>query len=141
MTLDEAIKHCEDKSAGCSECANEHRQLAEWLKELKLLRHLCSSNVESQRGVGVNRSIRLGGKICYLGNADFGTGLFDCTGETEIFEGDYVQGIVGPPVPVFYYKGTFYVGQFRPLNFFVKDGFVAKDFKVVRDDRIKGEER
>ena len=88
MTIDEAIKHCEDKSVGCSECANEHRQLTEWLKELKLLRHIYSSNVESQRSVGVNRSIRIGGKICYLGNVDFGTGLFDCTRETEIFEGD-----------------------------------------------------
>lgn len=52
MTLDEAIKHCEevaenqewlsesydDDSMGtklCKECAKEHRQLAEWLKKLK----------------------------------------------------------------------------------------------------------
>lgn len=52
MTLDEAIKHCEevmmenlektkDRNASdpiainCFECADEHRQLAEWLKELK----------------------------------------------------------------------------------------------------------
>ena len=52
MTLDEAIKHCEEKaeekrkdyeravalnipSDGCFECAREHEQLAEWLKELK----------------------------------------------------------------------------------------------------------
>lgn len=39
MTLDEAIKHCEDVAedrCGCAEdCAEEHRQLAEWLKELK----------------------------------------------------------------------------------------------------------
>ena len=56
MTLEEAIKHCEevakrqetnanslengddfDKSliTNCLECASEHRQLAEWLKELK----------------------------------------------------------------------------------------------------------
>lgn len=54
MTLDEAIKHCEeaaeenikqakhcsifgDKQVGleCVECAEEHRQLAEWLRELK----------------------------------------------------------------------------------------------------------
>ena len=52
MTLDEAIKHCEEKaeekrkdyeracaynipSEGCLECAKEHEQLAEWLKELK----------------------------------------------------------------------------------------------------------
>ena len=58
MTLDEAIKHCEDvasrkeyeinnkphlfdseeEMADCMECANEHRQLAEWLKELKQFR-------------------------------------------------------------------------------------------------------
>ena len=54
LTLDEAIKHCEevaeDKKAqaweaqlqeeygkvkSCKECAKEHKQLAEWLKELK----------------------------------------------------------------------------------------------------------
>lgn len=55
MTLDEAIKHAEevmienlektkDRNASdpiainCFECAEEHRQLAEWLKELKQLR-------------------------------------------------------------------------------------------------------
>lgn len=55
MSLDEAIKHCEevmvenlekteDRNASdpiainCFECAEEHRQLAEWLKELKELR-------------------------------------------------------------------------------------------------------
>lgn len=53
MTLDEAIKHCEEKAeklrkqaegemsfplnrkSVCLECAKEHEQLAEWLKELK----------------------------------------------------------------------------------------------------------
>ena len=55
MTIDDAIKHCEEKAkelyikadedyfyngdwgkrVDCLECANEHRQLAEWLKELK----------------------------------------------------------------------------------------------------------
>ena len=55
MTLDEAIKHaeevaeekesegkllCQSESAsiGCLTCAEEHKQLAEWLKELKQLR-------------------------------------------------------------------------------------------------------
>ena len=36
MTLEEAIEHCEEKSVGCDNCANEHRQLSEWLKELKI---------------------------------------------------------------------------------------------------------
>lgn len=54
LTLDEAIKHCEEKakelrkdyeravalnipSEGCLECANEHEQLAEWLEDYKRL--------------------------------------------------------------------------------------------------------
>lgn len=38
MSLDEAIEHCKEKSCGNSACALEHKQLAEWLKELKELR-------------------------------------------------------------------------------------------------------
>ena len=57
MTIDEAIKHSEEvaeekeaqaweaqlqeeykKIKSCKKCAEEHRQLAEWLKELKQLR-------------------------------------------------------------------------------------------------------
>ena len=61
MTLDEAIKHCEEVAereqqkgyyanteanqsteygTKCYECAKEHRQLAEWLKELKTHREI-----------------------------------------------------------------------------------------------------
>lgn len=35
MTLDEAIKHCKEKSCSNTECAKEHKQLGEWLIELK----------------------------------------------------------------------------------------------------------
>lgn len=40
MTLDEAIIHAREVAAqlGCCECAAEHRQLAEWLEELRELR-------------------------------------------------------------------------------------------------------
>ena len=48
MTLDEAILHVEEVAGSCergnpkkrskSKCASEHRQLAEWLKELKALK-------------------------------------------------------------------------------------------------------
>lgn len=43
MTLDEAITHCEEvaeknEEQSCKECAKEHRQLAEWLRELELYR-------------------------------------------------------------------------------------------------------
>lgn len=37
MTLDEAIQHCRDKE-NCSQCGQEHKQLREWLEELKDLR-------------------------------------------------------------------------------------------------------
>lgn len=54
MTLDEAIKHCEEIAEKycekvedgltaddfCDSCASEHRQLAEWLRELKKWRAL-----------------------------------------------------------------------------------------------------
>lgn len=40
MTLDEAIIHAEERAKeDCSNCAKEHQQLAEWLKELKMLRN------------------------------------------------------------------------------------------------------
>lgn len=40
MTLQEAIQHCreqvqEQAKKGCYSCAEEHQQLAKWLKELK----------------------------------------------------------------------------------------------------------
>lgn len=42
MTLEEAIIHCREKALSCSdeqqECALEHVQLMDWLKELKCLR-------------------------------------------------------------------------------------------------------
>ena len=43
MTIDEAIQHCreqvqEQAKKGCYSCAEEHQQLAEWLKELKAYR-------------------------------------------------------------------------------------------------------
>lgn len=44
MTIDEAIRHCEEvaeKMNDC-ECAADHRQLAEWLRELKELREIFS---------------------------------------------------------------------------------------------------
>ena len=41
MTLDEAIKHCDEviEKENCSKCAKEHEQLKEWLEELKELKN------------------------------------------------------------------------------------------------------
>ena len=54
MTLDEAIKHCEEvaeeqEEKECLECAAEHRQLAEWLKELKAYRKAEKKILENMR--------------------------------------------------------------------------------------------
>ena len=38
MTLNEAIQHCEEKALCGDACGLEHKQLAEWLKELKSYR-------------------------------------------------------------------------------------------------------
>ena len=42
MTIDEAIQHCEEVASKCvssnNQCALDHRQLAEWLRELKMYR-------------------------------------------------------------------------------------------------------
>lgn len=61
MTLDEAIRHClkqarklqdkadrvgDDESRQCMECAADHIQLAEWLRELKETKRLLKAAVE-----------------------------------------------------------------------------------------------
>ena len=42
MKLEDAIIHCEevanDRAGCCEDCANEHRQFAEWLKDYKRLK-------------------------------------------------------------------------------------------------------
>lgn len=41
MDLDEAIRHAQwVADTNCDQCAEDHRQLVEWLKELKKLRRL-----------------------------------------------------------------------------------------------------
>ena len=52
MTIDEAIKHCEDVASGAlcegtanhKACGEEHKQLADWLEELKKARERLKSN-------------------------------------------------------------------------------------------------
>lgn len=75
MNLSEAIKHCLEvaeqndaqaekwreeggeewgKTTACHECAADHRQLAEWLTELKEARRLLKWAVEGFRKLGVS---------------------------------------------------------------------------------------
>lgn len=39
MTLEEAIIHCRENACDNTQCAFEHRQLAEWLEELQQYRN------------------------------------------------------------------------------------------------------
>ena len=67
MTLEEAIKHCEEVADKycekvedgltaddfCDSCASEHRQLADWLRELKAYREILANAdklIESEYG-------------------------------------------------------------------------------------------
>ena len=48
MTLDEAIEHCNEVAEKCEnkECSLDHKQLANWLEELKWFKKLASSKVD-----------------------------------------------------------------------------------------------
>jgi hypothetical protein len=39
MLIEEAIKHCEEKAKCSDSCGKEHKQLADWLRELMQLRY------------------------------------------------------------------------------------------------------
>ena len=60
MTIDEAIKHCEEEAekymeygieTECYQCGKEHEQLAEWLTELKEAKRLLRLAVDDFRRV------------------------------------------------------------------------------------------
>lgn len=55
MDLEEAIRHCEEKSCGNSPCAQDHQQLAEWLKELKELKNRDKEVPKLLDGIGQTR--------------------------------------------------------------------------------------
>ena len=56
MTLEEAIKHCEENVCDNSECSLEHKQLGEWLKELQELKRNNNSNNEMAKVNETNTS-------------------------------------------------------------------------------------
>ena len=53
MTLDEAIQHCEEKALCGDVCGLEHKQLAEWLKELKDYRMYEETKLDKTTVTGV----------------------------------------------------------------------------------------
>lgn len=53
MTLDEAIQHCEERALCGDVCGLEHKQLAEWLKELKGYRMDEETKLDKTTATGV----------------------------------------------------------------------------------------
>ena len=57
MTLDEAIRHCEEVADRCAvtdgdlKCEMQHRQLAEWLKELKAYKEQSGDAISRQAAI------------------------------------------------------------------------------------------
>ena len=91
MTLDEAIKHTEEvatdkinlantlwdskEAARCNECAEEHRQLAEWLKDYKRLKEQENCDDEYIRVPKKALKYRTAGMVAY--NAEWLKNHFD----------------------------------------------------------------
>lgn len=75
MTLDEAIQHCRDKE-NCSQCGQEHKQLREWLEELKDLRSQYNLPKPHGRLIDADRLIRRLNGIEYIANAEGGRPTF-----------------------------------------------------------------
>lgn len=92
MILDDVIKHCEEVAEEkenllkfidgeikdpamirCKECASEHRQLAEWLRELKVKRQIIT-NVKEQCKVWKRNNFQ---------NRDYGVGFISALSNIE----------------------------------------------------------
>lgn len=71
MTLDEAIAHAEDVADRCdTSCGLEHRQLANWLKELRDVKRMPVGNEAAIREA-LEKCANMGEQIdCQLGSSD-----------------------------------------------------------------------
>ena len=84
-SLEDAIKHCEEVAerlegkngyaytdATCEECANEHKQLAQWLKELKKYRAIFEKvgKILADNGYTIDDLDTIFGKVNGEVNAD-----------------------------------------------------------------------
>ena len=82
MTLEEAIAHAKEMSENqyvCEECQKEHRQLADWLEELKSLREKSkwmpenAMNVIAQFSDGTVTELRYAGNGIFEGIYEYST--------------------------------------------------------------------
>ena len=91
LTLDEAIEHCEDVASreSCSPCAQNHRQLGEWLKRLKFYESVFNPSfdmphINTSFGIDLN-IVPESCRGCPYHPANGGSGICFCTlGQPEI---------------------------------------------------------
>lgn len=110
MTLDEAIEHAEEVadekekegkllcnseagSTGCLKCAEEHRQLVEWLKELKQLREQTRWTPVSVRLPKENETVIVSTEYCVYPEARY-TKKYGWEGLCDA-SADYWENITG----------------------------------------------
>lgn len=67
MTLDEAIKYCKEKSCENTACGKNHKQLAEWLTELKSYRDSTTQKVQKPVNKVYKPKLREGDIIMHQG--------------------------------------------------------------------------
>lgn len=82
MDLESAIQHCKDQvqeqaKKGCYSCAEEHQQLAEWLKELKAYREQSGKrmNVEEKERLIKKDIVSIENRVRHAFNQGYEMGL------------------------------------------------------------------
>lgn len=81
MTLEEAIKHCHEKSCN-TKCGREHKQLAQWLEEL----------LEFRKTVQYGKWKR----ECYMGDCEYYCSL---CGEHALYEENSFSNVLSKYCP------------------------------------------
>ena len=113
MTLDEAIAHAKERSCSNSECALEHKQLSEWLEELKTYRNndpkyyyrritiICGDGEYEDYYAGDYLEIYVGNKEIdiYKDTIEFDSKKFNITNGDIINIGDEISIIIIPIKP------------------------------------------
>ena len=75
MTLDEAIQHCRDKE-NCSQCGQEHKQLREWLEELKDMKTRYNIPTPHGRLIDADKLLTCLNALEYIAHAEGGRPTF-----------------------------------------------------------------
>lgn len=95
MDLDEAIKHAEEvarenRNKGCDGCAEQHDQLAKWLKELRVYSERRSTEEVNMKKEDLIR--KLTSRKLWMAVALFVSGVLTATGKSD--NAETVAGLI-----------------------------------------------